>query len=360
MAKTAPNTFTVINEGKMYPLEPVIEGNGAPNRGLADFVRNVNHVYRSLTPTVIFQLCNFYYFKDIGSPIAGQRYLTTVDQVPNQLNMVARLRWHIPILDNLSATDSIKVVVWANTTGVGETGDIDIDTGLPATQTINVVWNAGGYQKYTTTINFATGAAFDWVQLSTQVTSGNPAHELRVVSVTAWIERGDNPVPTNGMDVEPWTADEPLATYMYRKAADQLDEILKARRGVVCSYSQDAMFVSMGRTNPFETTSDAIVLRKIKVRYGPKTARLRAHFNGQGAALNYVEFYTDYTESNGIARVQMLLPVAYNFAAGWQTTPVQVAPTTQTTGGETYLHVALHANAGTTFLGQLCIWEEPV
>ena len=358
MPKTAPNTFAVIPEGKMYPLEPVIEGNAAPARGLVDFVRNVNHIARSLTPMVLFQITYQHYYKDASSPILGNEYLTTADQaVP--ANMTPRLRWHIPVIDGISATDSLKVVVWANTQGAGMTGDIDIDTGLPATQTMNVVFNAAGMQKYTTTINYSVAAAFDWLQLSTEVTSAVGADEMRIYSVSAWIERGDNPCPA-GMDDDRWVADEPLATAMYEKATAVLDDLIKNRRGMVCNYSQDNELIGIGRVNPFETTSDTVVMRRIKVRYGPKTARLRVHFNGQGAALNYVEFYTDYTESNGIARVQMLLPVAYNFAAGWQTTPVGVAPTTQTTGGEQHFYVALHANAGTTFLGNLSVWEEPV
>ena len=131
MAKTAPDTFKSIPDGKILPKEPIIEGNAAGAYGPADVVRNVNHVTRSLAPTVVMQYAND----------TAQAYLkeTVVGAVPGNLRYV----WRVPVFDD-SDLDTLQIRVASYTLPSGQTGNIRFSSSIANTD-ITVPYVAAPY-----------------------------------------------------------------------------------------------------------------------------------------------------------------------------------------------------------------------
>lgn len=332
--KEAALTFVTIGDGKFYPKEKIVTGDTVALRGMTDVIKNLNHIKRCLTPTVIAQLM---FFRDIDTS-TGDAFLEETHNAYTD-----RLYYRVPTVGGIAGTPTIRFMMYA-----GGTGTIRFTTGAATgSQVVNA---SGSSAYYSLDVEYDDSSAYDTVQIETYQSG---ADDLYLYSLVAYIISGDDPQPS-GYDVEGWDADEPLPVYYYRMIAAEIDELVKNRRGVVTSYSSDIEAVS--RTY-FSTIGDDEVLRQIPVKFGPYTTALRVHVNGQGAANNYVELWTDYAPGT---TTQLVFDAAWHATTSWKTGTVLCAKPGQLTGGECRLWVKLHAASGTTYLNNLCVWEEPV
>ena len=356
MAKTAPDDYPYIPSGKLFPLEPVLEGGSATPRGWQDLAQGINHVIRSLTPTVIVQHMQFFEYG-----VGGSYYLTTDDQAV-ETNYATRLVYRFPTVAGIKATPTVSVRGYCEA-AAGATGNIRFNTASGAA--VFAVVNNGAWTLYTDTVQYSTAAAFDTLWIETQRTGGSANDDVAMKSLSVHITRGDNPQPL-GMDVEPWTDDEPAAVYMQRMAKDRLDDTCKERPGVVVAYSED--IENLAKPAPFLSTAATLqIAEDLQSQYGPLTKDLRIHVNGYntaGAAQGGLRVWTDY--SGYAAAADLVLPevAAFNAISSWVTDTVEVAgdplaSERDARKGSATVYLELYATTGTTNLSGLSIWEEP-
>ena len=352
MAKTAPDTFTKIGAGNILPLEPVTEGGAANKRGVGDVVRNLNHVTRSLLPSVVYQWCNDNsknWLEETAVAAAGSGALRYVYRVPV---------WNNADLDTLQLRFAAYHV-----SGVAGSGSIRVQTGIGAggATDIAVPYVAAPFPIVSGTVRMdVTAAAYDTVEVYTRLVSG--VSSMRVKSVSMWQDRGPNPLVVDGKDVEPYEDDEPLATYMYKQLKDQTDANNAERRGVICNWSVDHANGSRSYYQCEDTTVTLLV--NLPVRYGPLTSKLRIHINGWcDDVANDVTFsYRNANAPQEWDNVSFTLPTsgAYNAITSWVTDTIDVKQQYNIGTGLLEMTITSPSAGNPIYVTGISIWEEPI
>lgn len=360
MAKTAPSDYPVIPSGSFYPLEYVVEGGTAAKQAHADLVQGVNHVWRSLTPTVIQQLCNTY----------ADRYLSLPAQAYPTIETV-RYCWRIPPIYDIYTTDPmLQWAVWAEVKA-GVQMAVKVASSVDNI-TMGVTYNGADWKLYTDNISFDNTIS-DTITMSLKRTAYISSQGGGVKAITCWQDRGGDPVP-GGLDVGPYAADAPLASYMPNLLATRLHTACGNRPGVVVSWSEDYVDTiyaastnraTFANANSSGATVEETVLRNLPAIIGPRTSYVRVYANGYGPAGAQLRVWSDYTGKAGATTLTLPTSVAFNFTTSWANDTVQVRPSVGDNNVGRKFGTKLHAeldcpDRGFTCLSGLCIWEEPV
>jgi len=348
MAKTAPDTFKSIPDGKILPKEPIIEGNAAGAYGPADVVRNVNHVTRSLAPTVVMQYAN-----DTAQAWLSE---TSVGAVPGNLRYV----WRVPVFND-SDLDTLQIRVASYTLPSGQTGNIRFSSSIANTD-ITVPYVAAPYPILSDSVRMDVSSN-PYETVSMYTTLSGTATQMRVKGITLWQARGGNPLTANGLDVEPYEDDEPLATYMYSQLKARTEQSNKERRGVATAWSTDIDDV----TRSYYTIENdrASPLVYLPVRYGPLTSKLRVHVNGYcDVGTNEVNF--KFTRGKDAPQIfdelSLTLPAsgAFDAQTSWVSGTVDVPQRNSIGTGFIEMEIYSPSAGNPLHLSGISIWEEPI
>jgi hypothetical protein len=347
MAKTAPTNFPVAPQQQLLPLEPVIESTKSA------LVQGLNHVARYLTPTVVWQLFQYY----TAAFPAGTPYLDTAAQA-NDAVLTTRCAWRIPTLAGIRVPPMLYMGLWCAGAAAAQWQVNSLGSGL------NNLAGPGplaAWTEFRLGLQYSTALAYDTITLQSIRTGGVVGNHCGLKAITIWIVEGDNPQPL-GIDVEPWVADHPLATYMQRTIATKIAALNQARMGVIVSYSAD--LDNLGRTtyqiqNTGGVAVETTVIRELPIQAGPLRAAVRYHVNGYSTgAADRVRIWTDTTGQAGGVLVNLPIAAAFLPTTGWQTGTVALTP--KTTKAADRLYVSLIVQPGQTArITGLCAWEEP-
>ena len=354
VAKTAPTNFPVVPQGSLQPLEPIMEGAASPIMGWQDLAQALNHATRYLTPTVIMQMFQAY----TPSFPVGTPFLDTAAQ-PADGVMTDRCCWRIPTIAGIRVPPTVYTSAWCAGIAAARWQIRSLGSGASV---IHAPGALGAWTDFRGGFQYSTAAAYDTLVLSAMRVGGIAGDHCGLKTLTVWLQEGDNPQPA-GIDVEPWVADRPLATYMHRLMRDRLDALIRQRVGVVLSFSDD--LVSLGRPryavqNPGGTPIEVQLIRDVPVQAGPLRQALRIHVNGfSTGAADQVRIWTDTTGQTGGTLFALPIAGAFLPLTGWQTGTVALTPQQVKTADR--LHLSLIVQPGQTAqISGLCVWEEPM
>jgi len=353
MAKTAPTNFPIIPQAKLLPIEPIVEGAGFAVEGMQEIVQGLNHVTRYLTPTVVWQLFQYCQLGHFTRP----SFLDTAAQ-PNDALLTDRLCWRIPTIAGIRVPPMVRAAFWCAGVSAAIWQLRSLGSGLA---NLAGPGPLAAWTEFQFSLQYSTAAPFDTLVVAAQRIAGVPGDACGLKAATIWIMEGDNPQPM-GIDVEPWVADRPLATYMQRLMRDKLSALNGARMGVICSYSED--LANLGRErfqaqNVSAVAEEYTVIRELPVQAGPLRAAVRFHVNGYSTgAADTVRVWTDTTGQAGGTVVPLPIAGAFVPLTGWQTGTVALTPHPSKTIDR--LYVSLIVQPGQTArLSGFCAWEEP-